>query len=92
MSYCDCQCMHWLFRFSILHSNKTLIRLCINAKLFCFLNYKIFLYFYKYVNISDKFNFWSVHGIMNTLGLLQSYMKPFGLHLLCKRPEVFKIS
>ena len=25
-----------------------------------------------YVNISNKFNFWNVHGIMNTSGLLQS--------------------
>ena len=24
------------------------------------------------VNISNKFNFWKVHGIMNTSGLLQS--------------------
>ena len=23
-------------------------------------------------NISNKFNFWNVHGIMNTSGLLQS--------------------
>ena len=38
----------------------------------------------KNINISNKFNFWSVHGIMNTSGLLQSY-------LLCKRPEVFMI-
>ena len=36
------------------------------------------------VNISNKFPFWSFHGIMNTLGLLQSY-------LLCKRPGAFMI-
>ena len=33
----------------------------------------------------------SVHGIMNTSGLLQSYREALGLHLLCKRPEVFMI-
>ena len=36
------------------------------------------------IYISNKFNFWSVHGIMNTLGLLQSKCEAlFGLHLLC---------
>ena len=44
--------------------------------------------FIIYVNKSNKFNFWSVHGIMNTSALLQS-SEAFGLHLLCKRPEVF---
>ena len=29
-------------------------------------------------HVNDKFNFWNVHGILNT-----------GLRLLCKRPEVF---
>ena len=33
------------------------------------------------INISNRFNFLKVHGIMNTSGLL--------LYLLCKRPEVF---
>ena len=33
--------------------------------------------------MSNKFNFWSVHGIMNTSGLLQVNVKPEGLHLLC---------
>ena len=28
------------------------------------------------VNISNKFNFWSVHGIMNTSGVLQSQREP----------------
>ena len=27
----------------------------------------------KNVNITNKFKFWDVHGIMNTSGLLQSY-------------------
>ena len=43
---------------------------------------------YKYVNISKKFNSWFVNGIMNTSVLLQVNVKPFGLHLLCKRREV----
>ena len=44
---------------------KPLIRLHIKDKTVFFLNYKFFLLyiFNKNVNISNKFNFWNVHGI-----------------------------
>ena len=57
-----CPCSSWLFRFSVLHSNKT-----VNTIIF---KYKTDLIFsIKNVNISNKFNFWNVHGIMNTFRL-----------------------
>ena len=31
------------------------------------------------MNITNKFNLWSAHGIKNTLGLLQSLHDAFGL-------------
>ena len=37
-------------------------------------------------DLSNKFNFWNVHGIMNTPGLFQRASR-----YLCKRPEVFMI-
>ena len=40
---------------------------------------------YRIEHLRNEFNFWNVHGIMNTSGLVQ------GLHLLCTRPEVFMI-
>ena len=36
-----------------------------------------------FVYLRNEFDFWKVHGIMNTAGLLQSK--------LCRRPEVFII-
>ena len=43
-------------------------------------------------HLRNEFDFWKVHGILNTSGLLQSKWSPKeGLHLLCKRPEVFMI-
>ena len=38
------------------------------------------------IHLRNEFDFWKVHGIMNTSGFTY-----FGLHLLCKRPEVFMI-
>ena len=39
----------------------------------CFGSLIIFFYIYNLdVNISSKYKLWSVHGIMNTSGLLQS--------------------
>ena len=35
-------------------------------------NSYILVIYNKNVNVSNKFNFWSVHGIMNTSGILQS--------------------
>ena len=33
------------------------------------------------VYLRNKFNFWNVHGIMNTSSLLQSKREAFGLHV-----------
>ena len=32
--------------------------------------------------LRNEFDFWNVHGIMNTSDILKLYVKPFGLHLL----------
>ena len=34
-------------------------------------------------HLRNEFDFWNVHGIMNTLDLLQSYVKPFAKVNFC---------
>ena len=41
--------------------------------------------------LRNEFNFWNVHGVMNTWVSCKVNVNPFWLHLLCKRPEVFMI-
>ena len=58
-----------------------------NIKMFCFLKYIYFLYFDIYkknvnIHVSNTLCFWSVHGNMNTSGLLQStiYARYLSIH------------
>ena len=44
------------------------------------------------IHLRNEFNFWNVHGIMNTSVSCKVNMKPFRLHLLCMRPEVLMIT
>ena len=41
--------------------------------------------------LRNELDFWNVHGILNTSGLLQSEAQRYSCYF-CKRPEVFMIS
>ena len=40
------------------------------------------------LNLRNKFDFWSVHGIMNTLGLLQSLQETRSINDSMNRPKI----
>ena len=89
------QCSHWLFLnidysgFPFYTPTEPLIRLHIliqNCSVSLILNN--FRYLRQNVNISNRFNFWSVHGIMNTSDLLQSKILMFFLFWNVKNVKV----
>ena len=50
-----------------------------------------FYYFLLHIYLKNEFNFWNVHGIMNTLGVLQSnkglHVNFISIHYSMNRPK-----
>ena len=44
---------------------------------------------YYCISLRNKLNFWNVHGIMNTSGLLQSELSPLGFKLYLQETQNF---